>query len=226
MSNPLLLKIVPWFSELLRFSLPVEFPRLLIYCTVPKSILTIDSSNLNTVHFIVLKGLNLVCLCNLVSSSENSSIFLKNAHVACPIALQQVNIYSKNDPSGNILVTISQPNEVLPLLEISKIRFLKNKISFFSEETLREFPLPISQIYSRANIVNLTFSRYGSRENLESKCPMNIRSCVKNCFDRNTLTKILKCHFNGSSIRFTHREWYDNCYTNGECHERHKSSIV
>ena len=226
MSNFLLLKIVSWFPDLLRFSLPVEFHRLSIYCTVPKSILTIDSSNLNAVHFIVSEGLNQVCLCNLVPSSKSNSKFLENAHISFPIALQQVNTYSETDSSGNILVTISRPNEVLPLIEISKIRFLKNRIFYWSEETLREYPLPISQIYSKANIVDLTFSRNVSRENLESKCPMNIRSCVKNCFNHGTFTKSSICHFNGSSVSFSHREWYDNCYTNGECHESHKNSTV
>jgi len=137
-----------------------------------------------------------------------------------------VNIFAENDLNGTILVTVSCLNDTLSLLEISKIGFLKNRIFYFSKNTLRDFPLPIRQLYSNSNIVDLTFSRNGSQGNLERKYPMNIPSCVKNCSSHGTLTKTSKCHYNGSSIAFSHRDWYDTCYTNGECHERHINSIM
>ena len=137
-----------------------------------------------------------------------------------------MSISSENDSNGTIFVTINSLNETLSLLDISKIGFLKNRIFYFSKNTLRDFPLTIRQLYSDANIVDLTFSRYGSRTNLERKYPMNIPSCVKNCSSHGTLTKTSKCHYNGSSIFFSHREWYDTCYANGECHERHMNSIM
>jgi len=219
-SNTLSPIVVPLFREILRISLPTQFPRFLIYCTVPKSIIIIESKCLNTMHFIVLKGLNYICLCNLISN------LLKNAHISFPLELQKVSIFSENDSNETIFFTISSLNETLSLLDISKIGFLNNRIFYFSKNTLKYFPLPIRQLYSDANIVDLTFSRYGSRKNLEIKYPMNISSCVKNCSSHGTLTKVSKCHYNGSSISFSHREWYDTCYTNGECHERHINSIM
>jgi len=219
-SNTFPPKVVPLFREILRISLPTQFPRFLIYCTVPKSIIMIESKCLNTMHFIVLKGLNYICLCNLTSN------LFKNAHISFPLELQKVSISSENDSNGTIFITINSLNETLSLLDISKIGFLKNRIFHFSKNTLRDFPLTIRQLYLDANIVDLIFSRYGSQENTERKYPMNVPSCVKNCSSHGTLTKISKCHYNGSSIFFTHRDWYDNCYANGECHERHMNSIM
>ena len=113
----------------------------MIYCICPRSILTIDTDN-EEIHFSVLKGLTFLCLCNLSFSSERISKFFRNPHIACRLWDQKMRIYSKNISIRTILVTISYPTEILTLLEISKIGFLKKGFFSFIKK-LRNFPFPL-----------------------------------------------------------------------------------
>ena len=215
----------------------------MIYCICPRSILTIDTDN-EAIHFSVLKGLNFLCLCNLSFSSERISKFFRNPNIACRLWDQQMNIYSKNISIWTVLVTISYPTEILTLLEISKIGFLKK--GFFRLSKIKEFPIPIRNLYSNANIINLKFRRYSpgrsqrifrnlfgpdlyaldSRDKWLGKSPITIRSCIKNCSNHGTCVYVPECYYNGCYVFFSQRDWYEKGYIKGECHERPKPILT
>jgi hypothetical protein len=228
---------VPWHPHLRRFPIPVGCLKIMIYSICSRSILTIDTDN-EAIHFSVQKGLTFICLCNLSFSSERISKFFGNPHIACRLWNQQMKIYSKNISIGTILVTISYPTEILTLLEISKIGFLKKGL--FLLPKIKKFPIPIRNLYSQANIIDLKFRRYShglsqriyrnlfgpdlynldSRDKWVGISPIIIRSCIKNCSKHGTRGHVPKCYYNGCYVFFSHRDWYEKGYIKGECHER------
>ena len=139
------------------FKIPFQALRLLIYNCCTNSILGILTNDYSKEYFTISKGLSLLCLCNLSFSQDRKHKFFRNPKLFGRHWNQRMDIYDEND--STMLVIITSPTEVLTLVKISIIGFLKgNRMSNLKHP--RKFPVPIRETYSKARILNVKFSRY------------------------------------------------------------------
>ena len=209
--------------------------RLLIYNCCTNSILGIQTNDWIKEHFIVSKGLSLLCLCNLNFSQERKYKFFRNPKLFGRHWNQRMDIYDEN--GSTMIVIITSPTEMLTLVEISIIGFLKgNRMSNLKYP--RRFPIPIRETYSKARILNVKFSRYSAGrtqrifrsdpdcwdmdpQKWQNKGPMTVRSCIKNCIKNGILNKTSECYYSSSIHIYASRlDWYEKYWLRNECHER------
>jgi len=217
------------------FPLPAHVLRLLIYNCCTSSILAIQTNDFSEVCFTVSKGLSLLCLCNLSFSQDRNNKFFRNPKLSGRNWTQRTKIYEKND--STILVIITSSTEVLTLAEISIIGFLKGN-RMFNLKHPKRFLIPIRNVYSKAHILNVKFSRYSAGriqrifrsdpdcwdmdpQKWQNKGPMTVRSCIKNCIKNGILNKTSECYYSSSTHIYASRlDWYKKYWLRNECHER------
>jgi hypothetical protein len=214
-----------WHNELQEHLLPSSCSRLIIYCTAPNSILTISADGALDVHINIMRGVNLLCLCNLSLSPDRIAKFLSNSHLVCRFSEHKLHIFldSKNY-SSTLLVTIRVSGELLSLAEESKIGFIKRRIYYMPEKTLKTFPIPIRELYHKPNIINETLKRYHgvfSHKNKYVYKWLQLRNCIKKCaISHNIVNFMPKPYPYGMFVYSSHKDWYMTYYLKNMSHER------
>jgi len=216
---------VHWHRELLEHPLPPLFDKLIIYCTVPCSILTIHAKGLIDLHLNIIKGLNKICLCNSFNSPARILRFLTNPSIFCRFHDQKMEIFfDPQYPSSTLLVVIRKKNELITLYEESKIGFLKNRIFCISRKALKTYPCPIRELYLKPNILKAVFQTirggFAYRGQYSNKC-LELRNCINNCANScDSTISSSSPYYYGMFVYTNHLDWYHNYYLNARCHER------
>jgi len=176
------LQKVYWHRELLEHPLPPLYDKLMIYCTVPLSILTMRSEGIVDLHLNIIKGLNKLCICNL-SSPDRTFRFLGKPFLYSRFHDQKIEVFfDPRSSSRTLLVVIRKKNELLSLSEESKIGFLKRCNFCISRKTLKTYPIVVRKIYLKPNILTAFFQHiHGSFTHgghYMNKC-LTLRNCIK-----------------------------------------------
>jgi len=215
---------VNWHRELLEHPIPPHYNKLMIYCAVLSSILTIRADGNVDLHFNIIKGLNLLCICNL-SSPDRTSRFLKKPFLYSRFHDQKIEVFfDPQSSSRTLLVVIRKKNELLSLCEESKIGFLKRYNFCIPRKTLKTYPILVREIYQKPNVLKAFFQNihssftYGGH--YVNKC-LELRNCIKNCAHMCEPIKSLPSPYcYGMFVYANHLDWYYNYHQKNRCHER------
>ena len=215
---------VHWHRELLEHPLPPLFDKLMIYCTVPLSILTIRSDGFIDLHLNIIRGLNTLCICNLNLSPYRTSRFLKDPFLYSRFHDQKIEIFFDPQISfSTLLVVIRKKNELLTLFDESKIGFMKRCIFSMTKKTLKTYPIIVRETYLEQNILKAFFQHirggFTHRGQYMNKW-LELRNCIKNCAHISESMKSSSSpYYYGMFVYTSHMDWYQNYYLNNLCHE-------